>query len=57
MWVLALRQAWSLRAAALLFAEQGVLFEGSDRVPFAAAGHEVYDGQGKVKGKGVIALD
>jgi hypothetical protein len=33
-----------------LFAEDGVLLTGNDQVPFALAGYQVYNGNGKVKG-------
>jgi hypothetical protein len=33
-----------------LFAYDRVFIEGKDQVPFAAAGYEVFDGNGKVKG-------
>ncbi len=33
-----------------LFAEDGVIIEGNDQVPFALAGYEVYNGNGKVRG-------
>jgi hypothetical protein len=33
-----------------LFAYDGVAIEGQDQVPFAAAGYEVYHGNGKVNG-------
>ena len=33
-----------------LFALDGVDITGGDQVPYAAAGYEVYDGNGKVKG-------
>jgi hypothetical protein len=33
-----------------LFAEDGVLLTDNDQVPFALAGYQVYNGNGKVKG-------
>ena len=33
-----------------LFAVDGFRIEGNDRVPFAVAGYEVYDGNGKFRG-------
>jgi hypothetical protein len=33
-----------------LFAVDGVILRGNDQVPFAVAGYEVYNGNGKVKG-------
>ena len=33
-----------------LFAEDGVLLTGNDQVPFALAGYQVYNGNGKVRG-------
>ncbi len=33
-----------------LFAEDGVILTGNDQIPFALAGYEVYDGNGKVRG-------
>jgi hypothetical protein len=33
-----------------LFAEDGVILTGNDQTPFAVAGYEVYDGNGKVTG-------
>jgi hypothetical protein len=33
-----------------LFAVDGFIIEGNDQVPFAAAGYEVYNGNGKVRG-------
>jgi hypothetical protein len=33
-----------------LFAQNGVQIKGNDQLPFALAGHEVFDGNGKVKG-------
>jgi hypothetical protein len=33
-----------------LFAEDGVLLTDNDQVPFALAGYEVYNGNGKVRG-------
>jgi len=33
-----------------LFAEDGFILEGNDQIPFALAGYEVYNGNGKVKG-------
>jgi hypothetical protein len=33
-----------------LFAEDGVILTGNDQTPFALAGYEVYNGNGKVKG-------
>src|ERR671917_2622888 len=33
-----------------LFAQNGVEIEGNDQRPFAIAGYDVFDGQGKVKG-------
>jgi hypothetical protein len=33
-----------------LFAEDGSIVTGNDRVPFALAGNEVYDGNGRVRG-------
>jgi hypothetical protein len=33
-----------------LFAEDGVILTGHDQVPFALAGYEVYNGNGKVRG-------
>ena len=33
-----------------LFAEDGVILTGNDQTPFAVAGYEVYDGNGKVRG-------
>ena len=33
-----------------LFAEDGVILEGNDQIPFALAGYEVYNGNGKVRG-------
>jgi hypothetical protein len=33
-----------------LFAEDGVILTGNDQVPFALAGYEVYNGNGKVRG-------
>jgi hypothetical protein len=32
-----------------LFAQDGVFLKGKDQVPFAAAGYEVFDGNGNVK--------
>ena len=33
-----------------LFAEDGVILTGNDQIPFALAGYEVYNGNGKVRG-------
>jgi hypothetical protein len=33
-----------------LFAEDGVILTGNDQTPFALAGYEVYNGNGKVRG-------
>jgi hypothetical protein len=33
-----------------LFAEDGFILEGNEKVPFALAGYEVYNGNGKVRG-------
>ena len=33
-----------------LFAQNGVEIKGNDQLPFALAGYEVFDGNGKVKG-------
>jgi hypothetical protein len=33
-----------------LFAEEGVILTGNDQVPFALAGYQEYDGNGKVEG-------
>jgi hypothetical protein len=33
-----------------LFADDGVIVAGNDQTPFATAGYEVYDGNGKVRG-------
>src|ERR687896_2174587 len=33
-----------------LFAEDGFILEGNDQIPFALAGYEVYNGNGKVRG-------
>ena len=33
-----------------LFADDGVILTGNDQVPFALAGYEVYNGNGKVRG-------
>jgi hypothetical protein len=33
-----------------LFAEDGVILTGNDQVPFALAGYQVYNGNGKVRG-------
>jgi hypothetical protein len=33
-----------------LFAEDGFTLKGNDQTPFAIAGYEVYDGNGKVRG-------
>ena len=33
-----------------LFAEDGVILTGNDQTPFAVAGYEVYNGNGKVRG-------
>jgi hypothetical protein len=34
-----------------LFAQNGVEIKGNDQKPFAIAGHDVFDGKGKVKGR------
>jgi len=33
-----------------LFAEDGVILTGNDQTPFAVAGYEVFDGNGKIRG-------
>ena len=34
-----------------LFAQNGIEIKGNDQVPFAIAGHDVFDGNGEVKGR------
>jgi hypothetical protein len=34
-----------------LFAQNGIEIKGKDQVPFAIAGYDVFDGNGKVKGR------
>jgi hypothetical protein len=40
-----------------LFGQQGLQVAGTDRIPIAVAGYEVYDGHGKVQGVATVSVN